>query len=155
MAESVNSRPRTQKLIEDMLQERQQVLVLYWELSKLTGGAADQAMRDTLEDFQEILVDYIAAGHFGLYQRLAEGTERRQRVVSIAEGIYPAIVRTTDAAVTFNEKYEEPNAELEGSAFTIALSELGEQLAVRTECEDQLIRAMLGEEYSIPETPIQ
>ena len=58
------ARPRSRKLIEDMLQERQQMLVLLWELSKLDLAKLDDATRQTLEDFQEILVDYIAAAQF-------------------------------------------------------------------------------------------
>ena len=40
----------------------------------------DNAIKDVLNDFLEILVDYIASGHFGLYRRIAEGTERRSPV---------------------------------------------------------------------------
>jgi regulator of sigma D len=82
-----NTRPRSRKLIEDMLKERQQMLVLLWELTKLDFATVDSAVLETLEDFQEILVDYIAAGHFGLYQRIVEGNERRQAVLETAQRI--------------------------------------------------------------------
>ena len=67
---STSERPRSRKLTEDMLQERQQMLVLVWKLSKLDFAKVDQNIRETLEEFQELLVDYIATGHFGLYQRI-------------------------------------------------------------------------------------
>ena len=67
----------------------------------------DETVNDTLEDFQEILVDYIAAGHFGLYQRIAEGNERRTAVVDTAREIYPRIARSTEMAVEFTERYED------------------------------------------------
>ena len=46
------------------------MLVLLWKLSKLDFAKVDQNIRETLEEFQELLVDYIATGHFGLYQRI-------------------------------------------------------------------------------------
>lgn len=144
-------RARSRKLIEDMLTERQQMLVLLWELSKLDLSKVDQTVMDTLDDFQEILVDYIAAGHFGLYQRIAEGNERRQAVIDTARDTFPRIAQSTDAAVEFTERYETPSAELVAEKLTNDLSRLGEELTTRIEYEDQLILSMLGEDYAIPE----
>ena len=85
------------------------MLVLLWELSKLDFQTVDRAVLETLEDFQEILVDYIAAGHFGLYQRIVEGNERRKAVLDTAQTIYPQIAQSTDVAVEFTERYETPD----------------------------------------------
>jgi regulator of sigma D len=136
-----------------MLQERQQMLVLLWELSKQDLTRPDEAVHETLEDFQEILVDYIAAAHFGLYQRIAEGNERRQAVVDIAREIYPRIARTTDIAVEFTEKYDRPDDATIRAALNRDLSRLGEELTSRIELEDRLIQAMIGGDFAIPKTP--
>lgn len=149
---SSNPRPRSRKLIEDMLRERQQMLVLLWELSKLDPAAVDQTIRETLNDFLEIVVDYIAAGHFGLYQRISEGKERRQLVLDTAREIYPRIAKTTDMAVEFTEKYDKAEAQTIQGQLTNDLSTLAEEITTRIELEDELILAMLGEEYSIPES---
>ncbi|MCZ6663704.1 MAG: Rsd/AlgQ family anti-sigma factor [Gammaproteobacteria bacterium] len=147
---STSERPRSRKLIEDMLQQRQQMLVLLWELSKLDFAKVDQNIRETLEEFQEILVDYIATGHFGLYQRISEGTERRQSVLETAREIYPRIAKTTDVAVEFTDKYEALDAPVIEARLTTDLSTLAEEIATRIELEDRLILAMLGTEYIIP-----
>ena len=147
---STSERPRSRKLIEDMLQQRQQMLVLLWELSKLDFAKVDQNIRETLEEFQEILVDYIATGHFGLYQRISEGTERRQSVLETAREIYPRIAKTTDVAVEFTDKYEALDAPVIEARLTTDLSTLAEEIATRIELEDRLIVAMLGTEYIIP-----
>ncbi len=147
---STSERPRSRKLIEDMLQQRQQMLVLLWELSKLDFAKIDQNIRETLEEFQEILVDYIATGHFGLYQRISEGTERRQSVLETAREIYPRIAKTTDVAVEFTDKYEALDAPVIEARLTTDLSTLAEEIATRIELEDRLILAMLGTEYIIP-----
>lgn len=150
---SANARPRSRKLIEDMLQERQQVLVLLWELSKLDFSTVDQTVRETLEEFQEILVDYIAAAHFGLYQRIAEGQERRRPVVELARDIYPRIARSTDVAVEFSEKYDSADDHTIRTQLAADLSLLGEELTTRIELEDQLILNMLGHDFTLPATP--
>lgn len=150
-------RPRTTKLIETMLAQRKHMLVLFWELTKLRTAQAQEAITpaDLLEEFLEVLVDYIAAGHFGLYARIAEGTERRKPVVETAREIYPDIASTTDMAVAFSEKYEKLAAEngdaaVAGDDFARDLSLLGESITARIEFEDRLILAMLGEEFPLP-----
>ena len=147
------ARPRSRKLIEDMLQERQQMLVLLWELSKLDLSKPDESTRQTLEDFQEILVDYIAAAHFGLYQRIAEGNERRLPVLDIAREIYPRIARSTDIAVEFTEKYDHPAAGADTAKLAADLSLLAEEVTSRIELEDKLILAMVGGDFAIPQVP--
>lgn len=149
---STNPRPRSRKLIEDMLQQRQQMLVLLWELSKLDPTAVDQTIREILDDFLEIVVDYIAAGHFGLYQRIAEGNERRHAVIDTAREIYPRIANTTDMAVDFTEKYDKAEAQVIEGHLTNDLSALAEEITTRIELEDRLILAMLGDRYSIPQS---
>ena len=143
-------RAQTRKLIEDMLAERQQMLVLFWELAKLDLDTIDQPVLEMLVDFQELLVDYIAAGHFGLYQRISEGNERRQPVLDVAREIYPRIAQSTDMAVEFTERYEDPEAAVKAHKLAADLSRLGEEITTRIDLEDRLILAMLGEDYTIP-----
>ena len=147
-------REQTRKLIEDMLKERQQMLVLLWELSKLDFATVDTPTLEMLQDFQEVLVDYIAAGHFGLYQRISEGTERRKGVLDVAREIYPRIAATTDVAVEFTERYERPDEALVREKLTQDLSVLGEMVSNRLELEDRLILAMLGDDYPLPRQPV-
>ena len=128
------------------------MLVLLWELSKLDPAAVDQTIRDTLNDFLEIVVDYIAAGHFGLYQRISEGNERRHAVLDTGREIYPRIAKTTDMAVEFTEKYDKAESQVIQGQLTNDLSTLAEEITTRIELEDQLIIAMLGDQYAIPQS---
>jgi len=150
-----NTLPQSRKLIDSMLPERQQMLVLLWELSKLDFGTVDQAILDLLEDFKEVLVDYIAAGHFGLYQRIAEGKERRAAVLNTARDIYPRIEQSTDVAVEFSERYDGAEDEIIKNKLTTDLSRLAEEVTTRIDLEDQLITAMLGRDYHIPDVQPQ
>lgn len=123
-----HERPRTRKVIEALLKERQDMLVLLWELSKKDLKNVDQAIVDVLDDFIEILVDYIAAGHFSLYRRIAEGKERREPVLQTAQEIYPRIAETTEIAIEFSERYEAADRSRLASHLANDLSTLGEEV---------------------------
>lgn len=92
--------------------------------------------------FAEVLVDYVSLGHFGLYERILSGTERRESLIAVATDIYPEFSEVTELSVSFNDKYENAG---EASALTNLaddLSALGESLARRFELEDRLCGLM-------------
>ncbi len=137
-------RSGTRSLIDKMLGERQRMLVLYERLAGIEPYADELPNDELLQKFSQILVDYIASGHFGLYERITKGMERRSGVVKLAEDLYPRIADTTQVAIEFNDVYEKSNVKDIGGDLTQILSKLGEELAVRIELEDQLISEMLG-----------
>lgn len=137
-------RSGTRSLIDNMLSERQRMLVLFERLAGVEPYADEMPNDELLREFSQILVDYIASGHFGLYERISEGKERRRGVVRLAEKLYPRIANTTQVAVEFNDVYEKMNGDSKSGELTGMLSRLGEELAVRIELEDQLISEMLG-----------
>lgn len=137
-------RSGTRSLIDNMLSERQRMLVLFERLAGVEPYADERPNDELLREFSQILVDYIASGHFGLYERISEGKERRRGVVKLAERLYPRIANTTQVAVEFNDVYEKMNGDSKSGELTGMLSKLGEELAVRIELEDQLISEMIG-----------
>ena len=136
-------RNATRQQIEHMLEERTQLLALLVKASGLDGDGVDTQDEELLEEFCQVLTDYVAAGHFGLYQRIAEGKERRQDVASIAGGIYPQIEKSTQQALEFSEKYSTGNT-VNYSNLSNDLSGVGEALAARIELEDKLIAKILA-----------
>ena len=132
-------RSYTSELIDHMLVERDQLLSLLLKVSDLEHGEQNESDGEVLEEFCQVLVDYIAAGHFGLYDRIIKKTERRKKVADLALRIYPGIDKTTQTALIFNEKYEPGKGERSRSELHLDLSKLGEELATRIELEDQLI----------------
>lgn len=135
-------RQQTQAMIQKLLNERQQVWSLYCTVAGLEPFTPDKPVESLMQDFCQVLVDYISLGHFGIYQRIADGRERRVKVLETAERIYPRIARATDQAIQFNDKYEKLTGEEMLSSLSSDLSKLGEELATRIELEDQLLEAM-------------
>ena len=136
-------RSRLSHTINELLDERHQVLVGFCELAAMesSNSSLEQTLLK-LKSFMQDLVDYTALGHFEIYQRIMDGNERRQSIRAIADEVYPVISRTTDYFVEFNDKYD--GADDEDSLLPLAndLSMVGEAMASRIEKEDMLLREM-------------
>lgn len=139
-------RQRTRQLIDKMLAQREQLMALLCEVSGVEPFATEKPLPQLLEEFCQVLVDYIASGHFGLYERIAVGTERRKAVVKLAQQSYAKIVDTTQVALDFNEKYDDLKDRDDLEILQPDLWRLGEELATRIELEDKLIESLLGSE---------
>jgi regulator of sigma D len=144
MAAEISTDPIHSKAIPDLinklLQERQDMLVLFNRLAGMKTASAPNGQKPVLEKFCELLVDYIALGHFEVYQCLedhAGDTEHCQRLKRLARELYPLIAETTQAAIAFNDHYA--SLAQESDTLYADLSQLGEHLATRIELEDRLI----------------
>lgn len=136
-------RSGSRDLITKLTTERSELLALYCRVAGLRPFDDEKAdVHKLLEDMCQMLVDYVAVGHFSLYERIVSGQERRQEVARLAEELYPRISETTDSVLDFNDKYDcEDNCAISND-FDEDLSLLGEILAERIELEDRLLEAM-------------
>jgi regulator of sigma D len=133
----------SQEVIQHLLKERNQLLSLLLQVSSESSQDKIGELESDIEDFIQVLVDYIAAGHFGLYERIAEGKERRKAVSDFALEIYPRIEQTTQIALAFDEKYNSENENRQFDQFAQDISMLGEELTTHIELEDKLIPLLL------------
>jgi len=139
----LNRREQTRYLVEELLGERAQVWELYCKIAGVEPYQSNKTDATQVQEFCQILVDYISLGHFGIYQRIIDGSERRQSIIKAAAQIYPQINQATEAVLSFNEKYQAPTVEMILNQLPGDLSFLGDQLATRIELEDKLIGEML------------
>lgn len=139
---STERRGNSSELINNMLVERQELLALLLQTSNVKPGDVNQSDLEVIDEFCQVLVDYIASGHFGLYDRIVKKQERRKGVAELALQVYPRIEQATQVALDFNEKYD-PEKRNDLSSLTQDLSLLGEELSTRMELEDQLIGLLL------------
>ncbi len=138
----VERRRQTDRMIYELLTERKQMWSAYWEVAKLKPFDQNQeALTQTLARFCQIMIDYISLGHFGIYHRIINGTERRQRAIQAAQTLYPEIAEATEVAIKFNELYEGGGLS-DPVVLARELSKLGEALAKRIELEDRLIDSL-------------
>ncbi len=143
IAQEDDRRSRLAHTIEELLRQRQQMLVQYCELGALNSseGNSEETLA-ALKRFIQMLMDYAALGHFEIYQRIMDGKERRQSIRAIADEIYPVIARTTDFFVEFNDKYDGADDAESLQPLSDDLSALGEAIASRIDKEDRLLREM-------------
>jgi len=93
-----------------------------------------------IQAFCQILMDYLSAGHFEVYDDIAKACEKKGlESQQLANTIYPRISDTTDIALDFNDKYAEVDAEDLLTGFDNDLSVMGEALEARFALEDELI----------------
>lgn len=129
------------ELIDRWLKERQQLLVRYCELSGENDFSQTEALKEKCVRLCEVLVDYVSAGHFEVYEQLIqEAREFNDGGLELAAKVYPQIEKTTEVALNFNDRVDgRILSEQEIEALFAELSSLGEVLASRFEMEDFLI----------------
>ena len=140
----VERRIETQEMVSKLLVERQEMMVLFCQVAGLEPYSPDEPANQRLSEFCQVLMDYMAFGHFEIYDRISRGEEKRADVIRVAEEVYAKLVEAADYAVAFNDKYDTSNKHesLDQDHLEQDLSILGEELAVRIEMEDRLVTAM-------------
>jgi regulator of sigma D len=136
---------RVDALVKRWLNQRQTLIVLMLALNEKNAAAtahpyARHSIR--IQAFCQVLMDYVSAGHFEIYDELLAEAEQAGNPDAIrqAQQVYPRLQRSTDAAVRFNDIYDSPehtSALLEN--LPMELSGLGLLLENRFEQEDLLI----------------
>lgn len=129
------------EIIDRWLKERQELLVIYCSLSDLSSDPDKIERGGELKALCQIMVDYVSAGHFEIYDQLVkEGREFEDKAgLKRAGELFKKIDETTEFALDFNDKYLETD-DLE--SIHKDLSRLGEILASRFEAEDMMIEVL-------------
>ena len=126
------------------LGDRQQLIKGFCSLSGITTYNKRAAISgQQLHNFCERLVDYVSAGHFGIYEELLLEAEAFDTGQALIQETYPKLKIITNILLEFNDKYE-ANVDLSKESATLIrdLSKLGEALELRFELEDQLINIL-------------
>ena len=128
------------QLIDRWLNERRKLVMAY-------AAVIDQQnnpKRGPQKEFCQVLVDYVSAGHFEIYEQLNQEAQafNDKRGLALAETIYPRINVITEAALAFNDhcdgKAHRPDCEKLAGEF----KKLGALLDERFELEDCLIEVL-------------
>jgi regulator of sigma D len=133
--------------LDKWLDERKELLILYCNYGDTSNNPEPAGIYPRWADvkrFCQILVDYVSAAHFEVYDQLIREAEAaRDDSVVLAEELYPKLHEITQTALDFNDRYAtEENWENNHGDFHQDLSRLGEALSNRFEMEDRLIREM-------------
>lgn len=127
-------------LIDRWLQERHELIQAY---DGLHVQPSQDASREALQTFCEILLDYVSAGHFEVYEQLIREAEAFEdtRGIELARQIYPRIQSITEVSLAFNDRCTTDDCHSDPE-FPTELRRLGQLLQERFELEDCLIEVL-------------
>ena len=133
------------KLVEGWLKERQSLILLLCAVD----GLREYTPRRTpvgikIQAFCEVLMDYVSAGHFEVYEKLCqEGEVFGDDIAALTDSLYPKINVSTETALWFNDKYQTvDDCEQNLTELSRDMSIMAEQLSERFDLEDQLINTL-------------
>jgi regulator of sigma D len=132
-------------LLKRWLKERRDVLTRYTEIVvALDSQLSEKDMQMRQKRLCQLLVDYVSAGHFEVFNQLVDEAERfEDGSCELALNILPAIGDTTEVILAYEEKYAESGVtESDEEKLRRDLSALGELLESRFALEDQLIAGL-------------
>lgn len=129
-------------IIDSWLEERQKLISTFVALPQQN---ADEALKERIQEFSQLMMDYISSGHFEVYEQLLkEGSEFNDGSLEKAQELFPRIQTSTDAALDFNDLYSTFDGQTlqEMHELTCQLSTLGESLEERFALEDKMIKVL-------------
>jgi len=125
----------TDTIIDSWLQERQHLLGLLYRILQIPpfedDNNQDLLIKELLPEFCQILVDYMSAGHFKVFEKIAATTTINQKLII-------NILRTTIPAIEFSYLYATGTQPL--TTLKDDLDKLAKQIAKRLDWEDKLIQ---------------
>jgi len=129
--------------INNWLLERHKVLSAYCELAGVhPNNQLTKALPNSfyVQHFCQILMDYVSAGHFEIFELILEECQRTaSEHMAFVNELCPKIYISTDYALHFNDKYADELDAERFNEFDINLSLLGDHLEQRFALEDRLI----------------
>ncbi len=145
---------RIEALVQEWLRERQQLLYLISTIRSASNRAQPPLrLARRIQEFCELLMDYISAGYFEVYRELAREARCFQRDnQALTRSIMQRLEDSTDEALAFNDDFDtEEHIQQLYAMLPARLSELLEKLEERFALEDQLIVSIHQKEVPSPQ----
>ncbi|MFP5431344.1 MAG: Rsd/AlgQ family anti-sigma factor [Gammaproteobacteria bacterium] len=141
---------RVETLVRGWLQERQSLIVQMMGLTDPVPGDS-VPMAERLQTFCEVLMDYVSAGYFEVYDELlAEGEAQGRSVLAEGQALFQRLQPSLDAIMSFNDRHEAPEDEERLAGLSQELSRLGLVLEERFQLEDRMIALLHVHAPAVP-----
>lgn len=128
------------QLIDRWLRARHELVLAFASLHD--AAQAGQSSKADVQSFCQILMDYLSAGHFEVFEQLNSEAKAfgDSRGLELAERIYPRLNELTGAALEFNDRCD--RGDCNGAELSCELTRIGQCLHERFELEDCLIEVL-------------
>ena len=140
---------RIEALVQAWLDERQQLIVLLCTLQGLKGLSDHrQPLQKQVQQFCQLLMDYISAGYFEVYRELVNEARHFHRDnPTLTRQILKQLDSSTHEALAFNEDFQHPEQWLvQRNQLPERIALLMQTLEERFALEDQLILSIHQQE---------
>lgn len=142
MNQAVDSERLLNHAVEELLEERRQLLSLFCELAGVEDKPHDGQLQRRLQRFCQLLIDYASLWQFEIHDLLLRSDGRHEAACRQLEKLQPVILDASDVALAFNDRYDASDHLLDLSRLEAHLSQLGETLATRFDAEDRIISTL-------------
>lgn len=129
----------TESIFQNWLTGRQALLTSFHQLCQLRpfSSPMDTTLATNLQEFCQLLVDYVSLLHFAVLEKMVDQIEIHKRTnFRVSQHLLALIWKSSIAALHFQDKYQ---GEQEITALDNDLSALAEEIAQRMELEDKLL----------------
>ncbi|MBR7887670.1 sigma D regulator [Marinomonas sp. A79] len=131
------------EIIDRWLEQRRQLVEMWVYLRD--RGEFTPTDTPKIQNLCEMMIDYVSAGHFTVYEQLAREAKEfhDDGAVTLLGQLLPLIEESTQVVIEFNDKYDTKahcNAQLEALPFS--LQAMTVMMMERFQYEDQLIREL-------------
>lgn len=129
-------------IIDNWLDGRQKLISFFVSLPQQN---VQEALNNKIQEFCQLMMDYISSGHFEVYEQLLkQGSEFNDGSLEKAQALFPKIQDSTDASLDFNDIYSSFEGQTLQEMYELMcqLSSLGEALEERFALEDRMIEIL-------------
>lgn len=130
------------RLIDRWLDARREMLVAFMDLQEACDADPESVTKERINDFSELLMDYISAGHFEIYPQLREEAKAfsDHEALTLADRLLERLEISTQLALDFENEFSTPTR-CQHYVFRLPawLDRLSKGLTERFALEDQLI----------------
>ncbi|WP_417227081.1 sigma D regulator [Amphritea sp.] len=129
-------------IIDNWLDGRQKLISFFVSLPQQN---VQETLNDKIQEFCQLMMDYISSGHFEVYEQLLkQGSEFNDGSLEKAQALFPKIQDSTDASLDFNDIYSNFEGQTLQEMYELMcqLSSLGEALEERFALEDRMIEIL-------------
>lgn len=139
MNETVDTERLLNHAVAELLEERKQLLALFCDLAGFEAGSKPGIQQRLLQRFCQLLIDYASLWQFEIHDLLLRADNNHVAAREMLEKYQPVILKASDVALEFNDRYDASDHLLDLSDVETQLSRLGEALATRFDAEDRII----------------
>lgn len=130
------------QLIDGWLEQRRALLESFKVLNDACDADMETPTKQHIDDFSQLLMDYVSAGHFNVYPQLKAEADAFDDTgaLGLAERLLERLEMSTELVLAFDEDYDTPaSCERNLNRLPAWIERLTKGLAERFSLEDELI----------------